>query len=341
MRRLAIATCMLLGLVANAACAKAPTRSTASTAWGSIPTGAGHTPPGSDRDKDGVADDRERDLGSNPEQPDSDKDGYPDGVEDRLADFGFDLVRADTDRDRDGLTDAREAQLQTDPASPDSDGDGWSDFDEVLNEYFGYDPRVKTADADFDGLGDALEQRLGSSPNKVDSNDDGISDFQAYSADESPVGKPLKGPLADLMGTTYSPAMGEALTRIRKGGTFPDGLAGQLPYPDVTAPLVKTQQVKGKIRPSAALMQRALFNPHNSPGIYKTYTEIEQELSKLAQEFDGSPGPSLVRLFHWTGQTIENCDGKRRPGRRIYAVKVSANPQQNDAEPEVAFLGVH
>lgn len=331
MRMLAIATCTLLGIVVIAGCAQAPPRPTASTAWGSIPTGAGQTPLGSDRDKDGVTDDRERDLRSNPEQPDSDKDTYPDGVEDRLADFGFDLVRADADRDRDGLTDAREAELRTDPASPDSDGDGWSDFDEVVNEYFGYDPRQKTADADFDGLGDALEQRLGSSPRKVDSNDDGISDFQAYSADQSPVGPPLKGPLADLMGITYSPAMGEALARIRNGGTFPDELAGQLPYPDVTAPLVKQ-----RIRPSAALMQRSLYNPHNSPGIYKTYTEIEQELSKLAQDF-----PSLVRLFHWTGQTIENCDGRRRPGRKIYAVKVSANPQQNDPEPEVAFLGVH
>ena len=341
MRVLAMATCTLLGIVAIGGCAQAPTRRDASTAWGSIDTGPGQrTPPGlqpgADRDRDGVSDDRERDLGSNPELPDSDTDGYPDGVEDRLSDFGFDPAMADADRDRDGLTDAREAQLQTDPGSPDSDGDGWSDFDEVLNAYFGYDPREKTADADFDGLGDALEQRLGSSPRKVDSNGDGISDFQAYSADQSPVGTPLKGPLADLMGTTYSAEMGQALTHIRQGGAFPGALAGQLPYPDVTAPLL-TQ----KIRPSAALMQRSLYNPHNSPGIYKTYTEIEQELFKLAQEFDGSPGPSLVRLFHWTGQTIENCDGKRRPGRTIYAVKVSANPQLNDPEPEVAYLGVH
>ena len=283
-----------------------------------------------------MTDDRERALGSNPDVADSDKDGYADGYEDRLADFGFDPTRATADRDGDGLSDEREAALGTNPTSPDSDGDGWSDFDEELNQYFGYDPRVKTADADFDGLGDDLERRLGSSPDKVDSNGDGIGDFPAYSADQSPVGPPLKGALADLMGTTYSPAMGEALGRIRKGGSFPAELARQLPYPDVTSSLT------GKdIRPSAALMQRSLYNPHNSPGIYKTYAEIEQELFKLAQDFDGSPGPSLVRLFHWTGQTIESCDGKRRPGRKIYAVKVSANPHQNDKEPEVAFFGVH
>ncbi|MGY4515039.1 M14 family zinc carboxypeptidase [Lysobacter sp. HA18] len=337
LRILAIATCTLLGLAAVNGCTPAPTHSAdtpGSTAWGAIPIGNGQSLPGTDRDKDGVPDDRERDLGSNAEQADTDQDGYADGVEDRLAEFGFDPTKPNTDRDHDGLTDAREAELGTDPTSADTDGDGWSDFDEVINAYFGFDPREKTIDADFDGLGDALETKLGSSPHKVDSNGDGVSDFQAYSADQSPVGKPLKGPLADLMGTTYSPAMGEALVRIRKGSDFPAALAKQLPYPDVTAPLVTA--TTPRIRPSAALMQRALYNPHNSPGIYKTYTEIEQELSKLATAY-----PSLVRLFHWTGQTIDSCDGKRRVGRTIYAVKVSANPQQNDPEPEVAFLGVH
>lgn len=322
---------LLLGSVlASSGCARLPTKPP--TAWGTIATGSASTGiPGSDRDKDTVTDDRERALGSNPDDADSDKDGFADGYEDRLADFGFDLTKATTDRDSDGLSDEREVALGTNPASPDSDGDGWGDFDEDLNQYFGYDPKAKTADADFDGLGDELEQRLGSSPQKVDSNGDGISDFLAYSADQSPAGPPLKGALADLMGTTYSPAMGEALARIRKGGSFPTELAGQLPYPDITA-----SPTGKRLQPSAALMQRSLYNPHNSPGIYKTYTEIEQELSKLAQNF-----PSLVRLFYWTGQTIENCDGKRRPGRKIYAVKVSANPQQNDPEPEVAFLGVH
>lgn len=327
---------LLASALAVGGCASLQTRPP-STAWGTIATDTTTTEtPGSDRDKDTVTDDRERALGSNPDSADSDKDGYADGYEDRLADFGFDLTKATTDRDSDGLSDDREAALGTNPESPDSDRDGWGDFDEELNRYFGYDPRERTTDADFDGLGDELEKRLGSSPERVDSNDDGISDFVAYSADQSPVGPPLKGALADLMGVTYSPAMGEALERIRKGGSFPEELAGQLPYPNVTVTLTG----KG-VRPSAALMQRSLFNPHNSPGIYPTYSEIEQDLFKLAQTFDGNPGPFLVRLFYWTGQTIESCSGKRLPGRKIYAVKVSANPQQNDKEPEVAFFGVH
>ena len=336
---LPVATLLLIACaVAGSGCAGH--RRPNATAWGTIATDSTDSKtediPGSDRDQDGVTDDRERVLGSNPGSADSDNDGYADGYEDRLAEFGFDLTKPTFDRDKDGLSDALETTLGTNPASPDSDGDGWGDFDEELNRYFGYDPRAKTADADFDGLGDELEKRLGSSPERVDSNGDGISDFVAYSADRSPAGPPLKGPLADLMGVTYSPAMGAALERIRKGASFPDELAGQLPYPAVTA----SPAAKG-LRPSAALMQRSLYNPHNSPGIYKTYAEIEQELFKLAQTFDGSPSPFLVRLFYWTGQTIDNCGNKRAAGRKIYAVKVSANPQQNDKEPEVAFLGVH
>lgn len=320
-----------------ASCARFPTKSPAA-AWGPVPTGAGATfTPGADRDGDGVTDDREAAMRSHPDQRDSDGDGYDDGFEDQLADFGFDLVRPDADRDHDGLTDAREARLHTNPAASDSDADGWSDFDEVLNEYFGFDPRTPTADTDFDGLADPLERRLGSSPAKVDSNGDGISDFQAYSADLPPNGPALKGTPAELIGVTYSPAMADALQAIRDGSRFPDKLAGQLPYPQVTASLVAAG-----MRPSAALMQRSLYNPHNSPGVYPTYAQIEQDLFALAQAYDGSPNTALVRLFYWTGQTVESCGGELpRPGRKVYAVKVSANPGANEPEPEVAFLGVH
>jgi hypothetical protein len=90
-------------------------------------------------------------------------------------------------------------------------------------------------------------------------------------------------------------------------------------------------------------MQRSLYNPHNSPGLYPTYVEIEQQLAALASTYDGNPKDNLVRLFHWTGQTQNTCNGFHlQGGRRIYAVKISANPAENDdQEPEVAFLGLH
>lgn len=314
------------------------------TAYGVIPTAqvAGakldrFLVPGSDLDKDGVTDDRERGMRSNPDAADTDKDGFADGFEDRFADFGFRIVYPDADRDGDGLTDAHEKKIGSDPGKVDSDADAYSDLDEELNRHYGFDPVVKTLDTDFDGLADALETRLGSSPTQVDSNGDGISDFQAYDADQPPNGPPLTHGLGELIGITYSQAMGEALLDMRKGGRLPPALATQLPYAEVTARITH-----GAIGPSAALMQRSLYNPHNSPGLYPSYAELEQQLFKIADQYDGNPGPRLVRLFYWTGQTLDNCSGRdSKGGRRIYALKVSANPDQNGPGPEVAFLGVH
>ncbi|MFC3814495.1 M14 family zinc carboxypeptidase [Lysobacter sp. GCM10012299] len=336
MRYCTLACLLLCIAVVASGCKRTP--KTPATAWASISSDDKRAfTPGADRDGDGVTDDRELELRSKPDNRDSDGDGYDDGFEDRTAEFGFDLIRADADRDRDGLTDAREAELKTRADSPDTDGDKWNDFDEVLNAYFGFDPRVPSPDTDFDGLTDALEARLGSSPDKVDSNGDGISDFMAYANDQPPNGPPLKGAQADMMGITYSQAMADALELIRKGGTFPVALAGELPYPKVTASLPAAG-----LRPSAALMQSALYNPHNSPGIYPTYAAIEQALYLLAQTFDGNPNKDLVRLYYWTQRTVESCDGRKpQPGRRIYAIKVSARPGDNEKEPEVAFLGVH
>lgn len=335
---------MALGMALISGCAEVDTRSPGlapDTAWGSIPVDAKDVDrPGSDLDGDGVTDDRERAMRSNPELVDTDGDGFPDGFEDRLADFGFRITVPDADRDRDGLTDEREARLGTRADSPDSDGDSWGDFDEQLNRLYGFDPVRKTGDRDFDGLADEFERSLGSSPDSVDSNGDGVGDFLAFNADQPPAGPKLEGALGEMIGITYSMAMAKALEETRRNPAFvfPAELARELPYPDATAQVLGTA-----IRPSAALMQRSLFNPHNSPGLYPTYAEIEQDLYALASKYNGANGPDLVRLFYWTGQTVENCEAgqENRPGRRIYAMKVSANPGQNDPEPEVAFMGVH
>lgn len=293
-----------------------------------------------DTDRDSLSDARERDLGSDPFNPDSDKDGFDDGFEDTLSQFGFDLLRTSRDGDKDGLEDGFERKVATKVENPDSDGDGWSDLDEVLNRFYGYDPVVPTADADFDGLADDLERLIGSSAGVVDTNGDGIDDFQSYSAGLNPAGPKLETSPGELIGTTYSPAMAEALEAIRKGGRFPGTIASELPYPRVTQPLVDA----GRARPSAALMQRSAFNPHNSPGLYLSYNEIVAELFATAAFFDGSPGPAIVRLFVWSQPTVDCCtpDGSRpKRGRSIYAMKISDNVQQNENEPEVLFMGMH
>jgi Bacterial TSP3 repeat len=101
-----------------------------------------------DDDNDGLTDEEEAALGTNPLDPDSDDDGLSDG--DEVNTHG------------------------TDPLDPDSDDDGLSDGDEV--NIHGTDPL--DADTDDDGLPDGLEVANGTDPLNPDSDGDGIPDGQ-------------------------------------------------------------------------------------------------------------------------------------------------------------------
>lgn len=68
---------------------------------------------------------------------DTDDDGLPDDEEERLG-----TDPNDPDSDDDGLTDGEEVELGTNPLDPDTDGDGVSDGDEV---FLGTDPLVPDA----------------------------------------------------------------------------------------------------------------------------------------------------------------------------------------------------
>lgn len=95
-----------------------------------------------DNDGDGLTNDEEEELGTNPNNPDTDGDGLTDG--DEVNEHGTDPLDPDTDGD--GLTDGQEVNGgdhnpfdndgdgvgdPTNPLNPDTDGDGISDFDEV------------------------------------------------------------------------------------------------------------------------------------------------------------------------------------------------------------------
>ncbi|GGG54151.1 hypothetical protein GCM10011414_24880 [Croceivirga lutea] len=94
-----------------------------------------------DADEDGLDDDIEEELGTDPNDPDSDDDGILDGQEvadgtDPLDDCDSNGGTAlpDSDCDNDGLTTAEEEDLGTNPNDADSDGDGLTDGEEVLIE---------------------------------------------------------------------------------------------------------------------------------------------------------------------------------------------------------------
>ena len=129
------------------------------------------TDPGNpDTDQDGLFDEAEVAAGSNPLIYDTDDDGFGDNAEAAAGSDPNDPASVPegeptVDTDGDMLTDAQEAELGTNAATPDTDGDGVTDFAEV-----GFEPGSSTGtdplvfDTDGDGVGDGDEIANGTDP---------------------------------------------------------------------------------------------------------------------------------------------------------------------------------
>ncbi len=115
-----------------------------------------------DRDDDGLTNDEEAALGTDPDNPDSDFEGLSDG--DEVNTHGTDPLDADSDDD--GLDDAVEIGMGTDPNDADSDDDGLSDGDEVAANTDPNDP-----DSDDGGMNDGDEVSNGRDPNDASDDD--------------------------------------------------------------------------------------------------------------------------------------------------------------------------
>ena len=119
-----------------------------------------------DTDGDGLWDDCESIIGTDPDQGDTDDDEIGDGAE---LEIGTDPL--DNDSDDDDLIDGFELEVGTDPINPDTDGDGLNDGEEVAS---GTNP--VDSDSDDDGLSDSAEVVLDTNPNNPDTDDDGFLD---------------------------------------------------------------------------------------------------------------------------------------------------------------------
>ncbi|HET6821228.1 MAG TPA: hypothetical protein VFH34_01200 [Anaerolineales bacterium] len=121
-----------------------------------------------DLDGDGLTNEREAALGTDPLNPDTDGDRLSD--RDEVETHQTNPLVVDTDDDR--LQDGDEVQTHlTDPRNRDMDGDGRIDGDEIAG---GTDPR--NVDSDGDGLRDGDEIRLNTDPRNPDSEGDGLRD---------------------------------------------------------------------------------------------------------------------------------------------------------------------
>ena len=106
---------------------------------------------------------------TNPLAPDTDSDGLPDGEE--VLRRGTDPLNPDTDADL--LIDGDEVNRNTNPLNPDTDADLLNDGDEVNR---GTDPL--NPDTDQDGLNDGTEVSIGTDPLKPDTDSDFLMDGQ-------------------------------------------------------------------------------------------------------------------------------------------------------------------
>ena len=137
--------------------------------------------PESDRDRDGLTNAEEAEIGTDPANPDTDGDGVLDGDEApggaRLDTDGDGLPDPlDADSDGDGVLDWLEAgddDLRTPPV--DTDGDGT--------------PDLRDPDSDGDGVPDMIDRcRTMADPGQEDSDGDGIGDACQHLSDRGPWG---------------------------------------------------------------------------------------------------------------------------------------------------------
>jgi len=177
---------------------------TPSTAWQSA-----------DCDNDGLTNQQEKTLGTDPLVEDSDGDGVLDSKEvsdgtSPLDSCSFKLSSQtatpssawqSADCDNDGLTNQQEKTLGTDPVKGDSDGDGVLDGKEVSDGTSPLDScsfklssqtaipssAWQSADCDNDGLTNQQEKTLGTDPLKGDSDGDGVPDGKEVSDGTSPL----------------------------------------------------------------------------------------------------------------------------------------------------------
>lgn len=133
-----------------------------------------------DDDNDGLTDNEEQKLSTNPLKADTDDDGFTDGAE--INEYSTDPLKADSDDD--GLSDTDEINTyETDPNLLDSDSDGLSDGDEINI----YKTQPLSKDSDSDGLNDDVEIKdFNTDPNNADTDGDGIDDGAEIEAETNP-----------------------------------------------------------------------------------------------------------------------------------------------------------
>lgn len=133
-----------------------------------------------DIDNDGLTNEEEKTLGTNPKLADTDGDS----VSDKVDVFPLDISET-RDTDNDGIGDNLDMDI---------DGDGLDNNVEIKD----YGTNPSSADSDNDGLSDKKEIDLGTNPNKIDTDGDNVDDLKdVFPLDKSKWQAGLLGAIAN------------------------------------------------------------------------------------------------------------------------------------------------
>ena len=189
----------------------------------------GTDPLNPDTDGDGLGDGEEvKTYGTNPLVPDTDSDGLGDG--DEVRNRKTDPLNPDTDGDR--LMDGDEVTRNTDPLNPDTDADLLIDGDEVDRKTDPLNP-----DTDADGLNDGTEVSIGTDPLKPDTDNDLLLDGQENQNCPHPLNPDTDGD-GIIDGRDLDPCdpNNPSLTATAIAGAPTDGPLPTVPLPTVPVP---------------------------------------------------------------------------------------------------------
>ncbi len=253
-----------------------------------------------DSDGDGLSNDREAALGTDPLLPDTDADKLPDREEVETHQTN----PLDVDTDDDSLQDGDEIQTHlTDPRNPDMDADGRSDGNEIAG---GTDPR--NPDNDGDGLRDGDEIRLETDPRNPDTDGDGLRDGQENETCPRPT-VPDSDNDGIIDGRDLNPcdAANPALTSTAAAGATPTLTTTAVPSatqtstaaPTQTPPPTNTSAPAATLTPAPPSLQGTMLFESNRAGNFEIYALnfSNQSLARLTNNSAQDVQPALAPDF--------------------------------------------
>ncbi len=265
-----------------------------------------------DSDADGLSDEEEITLETDPQKTDSDGDGIPDNEEvgsepGEALDTDQDgkINALDKDDDNDNLPTLLEIAIKTNPLEKDSDGDGIDDATEV-----GSNPQTPIntdndklinaidPDDDNDGLTTIDEIAIGTNPLKADSDGDGLNDGEEIG---KTAGKPKDSDedgIIDALDNNSSPKAEVIIETNENQNTVKESQDAESSKNQANNDKEKTD-TPAKDEMTIETIQGTADSEIQASLLYFPFNSAEPKLSKSASKY-------FKKITHWLEASTDN-----------------------------------